>query len=351
MANLGRRGRANKDLRGFNLDLIKGRWLSENPRPQEEPDDDFEANQADVQVKARVTPFVEDRRNIAVLRWVDPVDEMTAVTAQYALERGLEATFQLEDSELASELLPDNGNRGRVLLIEAAEGGAGVLRRLATEPDALTRAATEALRICHINPETGAEDDDACVRGCYRCLLTYGNQTAHERIDRRAIIPLLTALATGTTHLEEPAPATAPTPRPRQSRPLAHQCRTHTGSRVEELIALMTDRQLAGAVAARRHRRWRPPRCRVRRPACCRGVRRAAPGRHRHPRPGDGRVEHRRGPRGCRPRRRGRRQPERLRAGPPMTVPTRPVPEFQIGSLVRARGREWVVLPASTPTC
>ena len=123
VANLGRRGRANKDLRGFNLDLIKGRWLSENPRPDEEPDDDFEANQADVQVKARVTPFVEDRRNIAVLRWVDPVDEMTAVTAQYALERGLEATFQLEDSELASETAArqrqprtgpaDRGSRGR----------------------------------------------------------------------------------------------------------------------------------------------------------------------------------------------------------------------------------------------
>ena len=123
VANLGRRGRANKDLRGFNLDLIKGRWLSENPRPDEEPDDDLEANQADVQVKARVTPFVEDRRNIAVLRWIDPVDEVTAVTAQYALERGLEATFQLEDSELASETAArqrqpradpaDRGRRGR----------------------------------------------------------------------------------------------------------------------------------------------------------------------------------------------------------------------------------------------
>ena len=114
---------------------------------------------------------------------------MAAVTAQYALERGIEATFQLEDSELASEKLPDDGNRGRLLLIEAAEGGAGVLRRLATEPDALPRAAAEALRISHIDPDTGAEDADACVRGCYRCLLTYGNQTAHERIDRRAIIP------------------------------------------------------------------------------------------------------------------------------------------------------------------
>ena len=75
-----------------------------------------------------------------------------------------------------------------------------MLRRLAAEPDALARAAAEALRICHVDPETGAEDADACVRGCYRCLLTYGNQTAHEKIDRRSVIGLLHAVATGYTH-------------------------------------------------------------------------------------------------------------------------------------------------------
>ena len=122
-----------------------------------------------------------------------------------------------------------------------------MLRRLATEPDALPRAATEALRICHINPDTGAEDEDACVRGCYRCLLTYGNQTAHERIDRRAIIPLLMAVAAGTTHLEEPATPTAPNPTLAVvASPLASPEGLAPGSRIEELIALMNDRHLAG---------------------------------------------------------------------------------------------------------
>ena len=88
MTNLGRRGRANKDLRGFNLDLVKGRWLSE--KDEARPTDDAEARAEDVKTKARVTPYVEDRRNIAVLRWADPIDETTAITAQYALERGIE---------------------------------------------------------------------------------------------------------------------------------------------------------------------------------------------------------------------------------------------------------------------
>ena len=41
----------------------------------------------------------------------------------------VEAEFQLEDSELSSEALPDNEGCGRMLFTESAEGGAGVLRR------------------------------------------------------------------------------------------------------------------------------------------------------------------------------------------------------------------------------
>ena len=47
------------------------------------------------------------RRNILVTRLATPVSEDTAVTAAVALERGIEAAFQLEDSELSCELLPD----------------------------------------------------------------------------------------------------------------------------------------------------------------------------------------------------------------------------------------------------
>ena len=198
VVNLGRRGRANKDILGFNLDLIKGRWLPDNgDQPSE--DDGYEAELEDVKTKDRVLPYVEDRRNIAILRWADELDNETAVTLQHAIERGVETSFQLEDSELSSELLPDGDNRGRVLFVEAAEGGAGVLRRLQSEPDALARAAVEALRIMHVDPVTGTDTSDSCVRGCYRCLLTYGNQSDHELIDRRLAIPLLLRLAAGST--------------------------------------------------------------------------------------------------------------------------------------------------------
>lgn len=202
VTNLGRRNRKHKDIHGFYLDLVKGRWLSEKDYQSDEagdPDEEMEAGFDDVKRKAQVTPYVEDRRNIAVLRWSRKVTESEAVTLQYALERGIETTFELEDSELVSELLPDPDDHGRLLLIEAAEGGAGVLRRLQSDSDAVARAASKALEIMHVDASTGADIDGACVRGCYRCLLSYGNQLDHESIDRRAVIPLLRELAGAET--------------------------------------------------------------------------------------------------------------------------------------------------------
>ncbi len=203
VTNLGRRARKKKGVHGFWLDLVKGRWLSEKEgkdgASDDAADEDLEAKLEDVNRKALVTPYVEDRRNILVLRWPEQVSTEEATTLQYAIERGIEAVFQLEDSELSSELLPDGDERGRVLLVEAAEGGAGVLRRVQSEHNAIARVATEALRIIHIDPDTGEEDAGACVRGCYRCLLSYGNQLVHELIDRRLIAPRLQELTHAVT--------------------------------------------------------------------------------------------------------------------------------------------------------
>lgn len=204
VTNLGRRNRAQQDRHGFWLDLITGEWLSEKKATSEtgEAGDLSDADDVTVEQskkKQMVTPYVEDRRNIAVIRWHDVLTTAESTSMQFALERGIEAVFQLEDSELSSELLADNEDRGRLLFIEAAEGGAGVLRRLQGETDAMARVAVKALEILHVDAQTGQELENACVRGCYRCLLSYGNQRDHEIIDRRLIIDRLLQLAGATT--------------------------------------------------------------------------------------------------------------------------------------------------------
>jgi len=200
IANVGRRRRKNPADRGYWLDLREGNWLSDKQAADTTVDAGGLESTEDVREKEKVTPYVEDRRNVLVVRLSDPVTDVVAVTLRAALERAIEAEFQLEDSELNSTDLPDLDDRGRMLLTEAAEGGAGVLSRLIDEPDALARVARQALAIIHYDPDTGADLGKAdgarerCERGCYDCLLSYANQYEHSHIDRHTVVPILQQL-------------------------------------------------------------------------------------------------------------------------------------------------------------
>ncbi|MGS2644188.1 DEAD/DEAH box helicase [Streptosporangium sp. G12] len=203
--NKGGKGRRNRNDVGFWLDPVRGRWLSESKATERTPEDQGLTSTEEAQRVLKVVPFVEDRKNICVIRLAGQVPETVATTLRYALERGIEAEFQLEDAELTSEPLPDPAGRGRMLFIESAEGGAGVLRRLHDEPEALRQVARRALEIIHIDPDSGEDLDHApnakerCERGCYDCLLSYGNQFWHTTIDRLAVVDLLRELAAAVT--------------------------------------------------------------------------------------------------------------------------------------------------------
>lgn len=249
VTNTGPRKRAAGTTPGFWIDTVKGKWLSDKRAAeldQPEVDEDGETLLAeDVERKARVVPYVEDRRNIAVLRWAQPVGDDEALTLMYAIERGVEAAYQLEDSELTSELLFDGDGRGRFLLVEASEGGAGVLRRLHAESGALAHVARKALEIIHVDPDAGIDDDQACVAGCYRCLLTYGNQTDHESIDRRQAVATLRRLARAET-TADPVPDDAPSGTRTDAAVEAHVKHAFTpySGRAAELLQILGQRNL-----------------------------------------------------------------------------------------------------------
>jgi superfamily II DNA/RNA helicase len=207
VTNIGRSRRQHAEVHGYMIDVTTGRWLKETePEDRAAPEEAGLDDAGQIRRTQRVIPYVEDRRNVATVRLAEPVSPEFAITAVVALERGIEAAFQLEDSELSSELLPDPQRRGRALLIESAEGGAGVLRRLVDDRDGLTRAARTALRIMHFDPDTGtdlaaaevARGEEPCVKACYDCLLSYRNQGQHSRIDRHLVRDLMLRLSNCT---------------------------------------------------------------------------------------------------------------------------------------------------------
>ncbi len=209
--NVGLRRRKNRNEIGYLLNTLDGRWAKAADLPAPDAEDGgvsippSDAHDPDARIR-RVVPYVEDHRNAMLLEFDPSVTVEARMAAMYALKRGIEALYQLEESELAAEPLPGRtgDHEWRVMLFfEAAEGGAGVLRRLTTEPNQLNEVARRALGLLHFDPDTGEDLGHAehaterCAQACYDCLLSYGNQWDHQRLDRHAARDTLIALRDG----------------------------------------------------------------------------------------------------------------------------------------------------------
>lgn len=118
-------------------------------------------------------------------------------TLEAALKTAIQRKYQLEDREIASEALPNSEERKSILFYEASEGGAGVLRKLVDDSQALLKLATLALEITHFDPSDGSDKKRApgaredCEAACYDCLLSFYNQRDHRILDRRLLPELL----------------------------------------------------------------------------------------------------------------------------------------------------------------
>ena len=189
--NKGWTRRKNKEQWGFVLDVERGYWAKNQEDALDQDDQDPESTR-----KARVIPFVEDHSNCLLVDLATPLTPTENASFQAVLKRAIQAAYQLEDSELAVESLPSDLNPRRILLYEAADGCAGVLRQMLND-GSLGAVAREALALCHFDPVSGADlrraprAHEDCEAACYDCLMSYQNQRYHQLLDRQSIRDLL----------------------------------------------------------------------------------------------------------------------------------------------------------------
>ena len=176
---------------GFLIDLESGEWRRDQVQSNHRSDD----SKLDV-----VNPYVWDTSNILLISCQNesiPWNEEFQASFQYALQRGMEEVFQIEESEIASERIGIGKNRC-LLFWEASEGGAGVLRRLVEERDCMAEIARSARSRIHFD-ENNKDLKPTCVQACYECLLSYSNQRDYAILNRHLVVDILAELSNGMT--------------------------------------------------------------------------------------------------------------------------------------------------------
>ena len=149
-------------------------------------------------------PFVQDARDILLIKPIYPSmdKERFLITLAHALQRGIQMECQVEENEVAVELL-GQGEGQTIMLWEAVEGGVGIAEMLVEDPRALGNVARHALTICHYDADTGQQSADynpaECVTACYLCLMHYANQREHQNLDRNLIKDFLFNLTQAKT--------------------------------------------------------------------------------------------------------------------------------------------------------
>ena len=189
-------GWRSKETEGFMLDSQRGRWMSQTQAGEDTANVGPNTKES---VISGIKPFVRVVKNIVLIQTSESnANEAFLSTLAYALQRGIQLEYQVEENEIEVEIV-GSGKQTQILLCESSEGGIGIGERLIDEPDSLSKIARKALLVCHYDPETGRDQDGQgaveCVSACYECLMSYSNQRVHSLLDRREVKDCLFDLA------------------------------------------------------------------------------------------------------------------------------------------------------------
>lgn len=163
---------------GFKIDQRNGVWVQER------------ALENNPELRDNVREIKLYTKDTADVLYIQPLGNVGAtpeqvVSLSYALKRGIEKLFLVEESEIAVSIMGDP-MKPNILINEASEGSLGILSQLISEPLKMKEWFTASYEILHFDPLTREETEigKALPHATYQDLLSYYNQIYHQQLNR-----------------------------------------------------------------------------------------------------------------------------------------------------------------------
>lgn len=180
---------------GFLIGLRSGLWKKPENKDIKNKKEKSESTE-DVRLVQLYTTDTADALYIEPIKAL-ALNRSGVVTLMFAIKRAIENYFQVESSEISTELIGDESNPN-IFLYEDAEGSLGILSQFTRDSDVFMNIIEEAYRLCHFD-DLNYHDDAS-----YDDLLNYYNQRYHDLINRFEIKDALLKLKTCQIDLHRP---------------------------------------------------------------------------------------------------------------------------------------------------
>ncbi len=177
LVKVNKKAKRSKDT-GFKIDQRNGVWVKER-NSQNNPE--LEQNIREIML------YTKDTSDVL---YIQPLGNIGATPEQiislsYALKRGIEKLFLVEESEIAVSIMGD-AEKPNILINEASEGSLGILSQLISDPIKMKEWFIASYEILHFDATSREETDlgKSLPHATYQDLLSYYNQIHHQILNR-----------------------------------------------------------------------------------------------------------------------------------------------------------------------
>ncbi|AZA50560.1 DEAD/DEAH box helicase [Chryseobacterium carnipullorum] len=173
---------------GFKIDQRNGVWVQERSLKNNE---ELQKN-----TESEIMLYTKDTADVLYIQPLGNIGTTPeqVVSLSYALKRGIEKLFLVEESEMAVSVMGDK-EKPNILIHEASEGSLGILSQL-MDPPKMKEWFRTSYEIIHYDPQSRTETElgKSLPKATYQDLLSYYNQIHHQQLDRREIHTVLESL-------------------------------------------------------------------------------------------------------------------------------------------------------------